>query len=230
MNNKRQSSGALKTMKWNGWLNSVGWMNALSLGSELWYFWPLALKLNTQCKLQIDFDFIRELEGSRLQGYVPNPETSNSGVTIGTGFDLGARNLADLNNLGLSSSLIDKFKPYLGLKKSNAVKKLDDIPLSITSSEAEVLEEKVKVSETNKIITYFDQSESTVKFKCLPAQAQTVIAFVSYQYGYLPRRTAKFWATAITQDWQKMYEILNDFHDKYKTRRQKEAKLIEELL
>lgn len=32
-----------------------------------------------------------------LNGYVPEPESSQSGVTISVGFDLGARNLSDLN-------------------------------------------------------------------------------------------------------------------------------------
>ncbi|WP_393941438.1 pesticin C-terminus-like muramidase, partial [Shewanella sp. S23-S33] len=41
---------------------------------------------------QVNFGFISGLEGGPiLQGYVPDPKNSNSGVTIATGFDLGQR-------------------------------------------------------------------------------------------------------------------------------------------
>ena len=39
----------------------------------------------------IDFTFIEKLEGYRLEGYVPDAENSQSGVTIASGFDLGQR-------------------------------------------------------------------------------------------------------------------------------------------
>ena len=39
---------------------------------------------------KIDRDFIREMEGSSLTGYVPLVKTTNSGVTIAHGFDLGS--------------------------------------------------------------------------------------------------------------------------------------------
>ena len=38
----------------------------------------------------IDWDFILEQEGFRLKGYVPDAKNSKSGVTIASGFDLGA--------------------------------------------------------------------------------------------------------------------------------------------
>lgn len=53
-----------------------------------------------------------------LNGYVPEPETNQSGVTIYVGLDLGARKLSDLNRLGLNASLVSKLTPYLGRKKS----------------------------------------------------------------------------------------------------------------
>lgn len=66
---------------------------------------------------KIDFSFISQLEGGqKLDGYVPAATKSKSGVTIATGFDLGARNEGDLRKLLFSPSLIVKIKPYLGLK------------------------------------------------------------------------------------------------------------------
>lgn len=65
-----------------------------------------------------------------------------------------------------------------------------------------------------------------MKFKDLPAQAQTVIASVSYQYGTLSTKAPKFWAEVIVQDWEAAIKILNKFGDKYPTRRKKEAALL----
>ena len=62
----------------------------------------------------IDYDFIAEREGGRRsKGYVPAAGVSKSGVTIATGFDLGARNEGDLSRLGLGKELSAKLKPYM---------------------------------------------------------------------------------------------------------------------
>ena len=66
----------------------------------------------------VDFDFILEQEGYKLKGYVPDAKKSNSGVTIASGFDLGARNLSDLS--GLPQTIIDKLTPFLGIKGAKA--------------------------------------------------------------------------------------------------------------
>ena len=62
----------------------------------------------------IDWNFILEKEGYKLQGYVPDPENSKSGVTIASGFDLGARTIEDLK--GLPQDIIDALKPFLGFQ------------------------------------------------------------------------------------------------------------------
>src|SRR5215510_13912332 len=85
----------------------------------------------------IDYNFLSAREGGCITtGYVPNPTGSKSGVTLATGFDLGARTEADLTRLGLSSSLVAKLKPYLGKKGSDAVDALKNAPLSVTLPEA----------------------------------------------------------------------------------------------
>ncbi|WP_112140294.1 type VI secretion system tip protein TssI/VgrG [Marinomonas primoryensis] len=183
-----------------------------------------------ECKLRINFEFIKQLEGSRKDGYVPAPDDSQSGVTIGSGFDIGARSLTDLKILGLPDELIKKFSPYVQVKKQEAVALLKDTPLSITDEEQILLEQLVKKSETEKIVNLYNNSESKVKFECLPEEAQTVIASVAYQNGYLPSRTPDFWTQAVKQDWNAVYDNLMDFSDAFPTRREKEAKLIKRLL
>lgn len=75
----------------------------------------------------IDYSFLSAREGGvRLDGYVPAPADSKSGVTIATGFDLGQRDRADLSALGLPLSLIDKLAPYLGIARFDAKKLLED--------------------------------------------------------------------------------------------------------
>ena len=66
----------------------------------------------------IDWNFIKTLEGNNLVGKVPDAEGSKSGVTIASGFDLGARNLADLS--GLPEEIINNLKPFLGFKGAEA--------------------------------------------------------------------------------------------------------------
>lgn len=203
----------------------VGNQTLLALDEAVTIKWKYVRK----CKLMIDHHFIQLLEGTKKEGYVPMPDKSQSGVTIGSGFDLGARNVNDLISMGLPESLVEKFTPYLGLKKYEAVNKLKALPLSLTEADLSIVEATVKKSETDKIIKLFNSS-SKVKFECLPANAQTVVASVAYQYGYLPRRAEKFWEQAINQDWNGMYDNLMAFGDDFEVRRHKEAKLIKEIL
>ncbi|WP_441289508.1 pesticin C-terminus-like muramidase [Sorangium sp. KYC3313] len=65
--------------------------------------------------------------------------SSQSGVTIATGFDLGARGLGDLRTLGLPDVLIGKLTPYLGKKTVTAELYLDRHPLRITRTEADAI-------------------------------------------------------------------------------------------
>jgi len=181
----------------------------------------------------IDWDFIASLEGKRvLKGYVPLPETSKSGVTIATGFDLGQHNEWDLEGLKLSADLTKKLKPYLLLKKSAAVEFLKKNPLTITSEEAieidTALKKKLVPQLKNRYLNSTYNKEK-VSFDDLPAQAQTVIASVSFQYGDLNTARKPFWEAVSTQNWTEAVKILRGYTD-YKPRRKKEADLLEQLV
>lgn len=178
---------------------------------------------------KIDYSFLSELEGgSKTTGYVPAAEVSKSGVTIGTGFDLGQRNEADLKSLGLSSELIATLKPYLGKKAKDAQDALNKAPLNITAAQAANIDKTVKKSHIDLIKQkYNTAAENKKKFIDLPAEAQTVIASVSFQYGVnLDVRTPKFWKASKNQDWKECIKLLNSFGDAYPTRRKKEAALL----
>lgn len=182
----------------------------------------------------IDWEFIASLEGKGVTtGYVPDPTGSKSGVTIATGFDLGQRNETDLTTLGLSAGLITKLKPYLGLKGTVADEFLKKTPLTITDDEAKEIDNKVRAQKVPKLKQQYAQSAhntAKIAFDDLPSQAQTVIASVSFQYGTLSVKTPKFWTAASSQDWVESVKILRNFGDSYRTRRGKEADLLEQVV
>lgn len=178
----------------------------------------------------IDYTFIAAREGSRkLEGYVPAAKVSKSGVTIATGFDLGQRNRADLTALSLPMSLIDTLAPYLGIKGTDAEKLLKETPLKITLLEANTIDRAVKqklvVTLTDRYDTADDNSRRTA-FADLPAEAQTVIASVAFQYGNLATTAPRFWRAVCAQDWATAEKELRNFGDAYPSRRSLEAGLL----
>ena len=66
--------------------------------------------------------------------YIP---TAGSGVTIATGLDLGQQSAPGLARLGVPSNLINRFRPYLGLKRRSDVhtRGLNEKNLKITFQE-----------------------------------------------------------------------------------------------
>lgn len=180
----------------------------------------------------IDHSFISKLEGgSKSNGYVPASKVSQSGVTIATGFDLGQRNESDLKSLALHPSLMDKLKPYLGLKSQDAKKALNAHPLVIAPDQAVEIDKAVKKKHIEQLeLKYNSNVNNAVKFSDLPREAQTVLASISFQYGVgLDVRAPKFWEAVTKQDWNSAIEILKDFSDAYPTRRNKEAELLENI-
>ena len=183
---------------------------------------------------KIDYDFISKLEGGRQTiGYVPDANTSKSGVTIATGFDLGQRNEDDLKALNLPHSLIDKLKPYFGKKRTEAEEFLKTYPLIIEDSYAQIIDKAVKKNHTQELKIKYSVSphnKKKIAFFNLPSEAQTVIASVSFQYGVnLNIRTPNFWKAVSSQNWMLAIHELRNFGDKYPTRRKKEAKLLEKI-
>ena len=81
-------------------------------------------------------DLLLLLEGNVSEGYVPKGR-SNSGVTVGIGFDVGQHNPSDLEKMGLNTSLIAKLTPYLKKKGQAARDVLETVPLKLTEPEME---------------------------------------------------------------------------------------------
>ena len=177
---------------------------------------------------EVDFDFIHALEGGRvLRAYVPDPVGSRSGVTIASGFDLGQRDMADLKALGLNDSLCGRCAPHLGLTGSEAVRSLATTPLAISEEEARLIDNATSRRHVSALVAAFDAA-STKPFASLTPEQQTVVASVSFQYGVaLWRRTPNFWRQVTLGDWKAALSNLRNFGDRYPTRRNREADLLE---
>lgn len=180
---------------------------------------------------QVDRDFIHLMEGSSLKGYVPLPKTTQSGVTIAHGFDLGQPSLAEFNNLPISESLKKKLRPYVGLRKQAAVNFLKKHPLTITEAELQQLNLVAANKILQPLMKYYQQA-SGHSFLNLPAAAQTVLFSYAYQNGpafMKQTRYQKLWHFFVNKNWYLASQELRQFKQ-YKLRRMSEAKLLEQLL
>ena len=184
----------------------------------------------------VDIEYINKEEGDNvLDGYTLPPEQfSKSGVTVATGVDLGARNLNDLK--GLDSKIIEKLKPYLGLKGKNAKKQLDLIPLKLSEKESNTLNKFIQKKILTKLKTKWN-NDSKIKFNKLSTEQATVLASVAFQYGSSFKRTdgtqMNFYKLALNNDWQGVYDELMDFKDKSESvnkRHKRAAKILKKYL
>lgn len=185
--------------------------------------------------MAIDFDFIRKLEGFETSGYIPKDKKGNilgqSGVTIGSGIDLGQWTEKQLLDMGVDFSVIAKLKPYLGKKKDAADKLLQQQPLQLGSSEAEDLTEAVKQHFANKVSDWYDKNNNkNNRFSSLPDGVQTAITSVSFQYGIGLDKTPNFKKQVLDNNWNDMLANLRNFGDDYETRRNQEADLLSQTL
>lgn len=173
----------------------------------------------------VDFDFIERLEGSSLVGYVPDHNNSNSGVTIACGFDIGARKRRTIKKM-FNPELAAKLVPYCGVHGLSAKLMTNFMPLVVTSDEAATINEVVQNQVLQRLLAQWSKSTST-SFESLSIEKRTVIASVSFQYGSLALKAPKFWQQVTMGDWLGAVANLRDFKDRYDTRRNKEADLLE---
>lgn len=177
----------------------------------------------------VDFSFIKEREGYEKSIYVPlendGTVSNKSGPTIASGFDIGQRSESDLK--GLPTSIINKLKPYLGLKGSAAKTFVDNNKLTLTTKELDIINEFAKKQEIGKLKQDWNNSASTVSFDDLTKEQATVVASVAFQYGNLATETPKFWGYVTSGDWVAAAKELRNFGDKHPSRRKLEANYLE---
>ena len=96
---------------------------------------------------QIDWDFIGAREGKGVnKGYIPElPDGTvrgQSGLTIATGWDVGQMSLEELLASGLPPEIINKVRPFVGLKKEEAQAKYKELgaPM-LEEGESDIIDE-----------------------------------------------------------------------------------------
>ena len=197
---------------------------------------PLAKRADGS-KTDVDWSFISDREGGQvLTGYVPDASGSQSGVTIGTGIDLGQRSESDITGLAISADLKTKLKPYCGKKAKDATDHLKKNPLTVTADEAGSLDKAIKQPLLDKLIAAYDAAVdkanaadkcTRVHFNDLPQGVQTALASANFQYGSLPGSTPNYWKQVTEQRWKDASDNLKKFGDSYPTRRKLEAGLVD---
>ncbi len=191
--------------------------------------------------MSIDYAFIRsvleEHEGrAATRGYVPQDRSGKvfgvSGVTIGTGLDLGQQSAAGLKAMGVPPGLIELFTPYLGLKKEAAKAKLAKQPLQITSVEAASLDKAVQTHYIAQVEARYNRDLPARPFLQIPHEAQAVLVSLLYQRGLnSPKKYPNTWQALLAGDWPAAAARLGNaaLWDGYQQRRAAEGKLIEDL-
>jgi len=175
---------------------------------------------------QVDWDFIEAREGKgKTTGYVPitkGKTIGKSGVTIGSGVDLGSKNRKYFKDAGLDSTIIDKLEPFFGMKGAEAKKEAKK--LKLTKAEATKVTTAVKKIELDNVTKAFNKASKT-KFSSLPKSWQTVITSVVFQYGTAQIKKQTFWKQITKGDFDAAYKNLRNWGE-YPTRRNLEADLI----
>jgi len=175
----------------------------------------------------IDPNFIGRQEGFRLDGYVPDPVSSRSGVTVGTGVDIGQLSVADIEALAIPQELKQKLAPYAGLIRQDAVRFLNSHPLHLTEDEARILDGVITQKTIDELSHRYTEASGR-SFSELPPEAQTAIGDIAYHYGSnLAQRMPNFWSDVVEGRWETVIQKLRNFGDRYPTRRNAEADLLQ---
>lgn len=168
----------------------------------------------------------------------PNPERyvpmGISGVTIGTGVDLGQTDKITLRNMSVSNAIVYQLMPYFEQRKAAAVAVLHRLPLTLSQSDADELDAAMLNHHITKIADYYDRAVGLPgRFATLPWQAQAAIVSIQYQRGVnSPRKYPNTWKAFVNQDWADAAVRLKNasLWSGYQARRRLEGRLIEELL
>lgn len=193
--------------------------------------------------------FLATVEGKQqTQGYIPcalvgggtanykggpNPERYKpmgvSGVTIGTGVDLGQTDAATLTKIGVSVATVNSLRPYLGQRGPAAVTVLHRLPLTVSQAVAEDLDEAMHRHHISIAQARYDKDAGAGAFEQLPWQAQAAIVSIIYQRG--PGSISKFkntWADFVGRDWPGAARRLmnGSLWERYQSRRAAEGRLL----
>ena len=167
--------------------------------------------------------------GDHPERYIP---MGISGVTVGTGVDLGQTDAASLAGIGIEEVLIERLRPWLGRRQRDAVNALHAAPLTLAAEEADALDAAMLRHHVRKIAARYEWEAGAGAFSELPWQAQAVIVSILYQRGVnSPSKFQKTWAALVRRDWADAARRLKtgSFWEGYQQRRAREGALLAEL-
>ena len=104
---------------------------------------------------QLSEDLLFVLEGDGSKAYFPG--NKRSGVTVGKGFDIGQHSVRDMQKMGFSKKLINKFKPYAELKGNAAKNILKEKELILLPEEVEEVDRIVLPYKREKFLKDYPQ-------------------------------------------------------------------------
>ena len=190
--------------------------------------------------MPIDHNYIRAIlerfEGKGIaRGYVPSKNgvpLGVSGVTIGTGVDLGQQTGPGLLDMGVPHAVVRKLLPYIGLKKDAALAAIKDQPLVLTPAEVAALDDAVFARYLRDIEARYNKDNPASPFADLPPEAQAVLVSILYQRGLgSPKSYPNTWTLLLKGDWPGAAAKLCNgaLWDGYQARRAAEGKLLKQI-
>lgn len=118
---------------------------------------PEVLKvINERLGTKVNFGALSRFEGGQwTRGYVP--PAGRSGVTIGTGFDIGQWKTHELRSkLDIPENIAARLDRYTGHIRDDAVARLRASPLEVTRDEANVIDRGVHQYFVRETMSYWD--------------------------------------------------------------------------
>ena len=157
-----------------------------------------------------------------------------SGVTVGTGLDLGQQGEADLRRMGLDDATISRFRPYLGKKRQDAVAALAVAPLTLSDAECDAVDNAVHDDYIRRAADLYDRNTESRSFADQPQEAQAVIVSLFYQLGNpFPSKNHTgyplLYGHLCHGDWQVASHELQTGFRNYANRRADEGRLLREV-
>jgi murein DD-endopeptidase MepM/ murein hydrolase activator NlpD len=188
--------------KYRFWKDAEGLGCDLPKGGMVYHYQPLIFKAvmfpappsqplpppAAPGEYDIDWGFVARLEGTRSDVYVPNKKGTvigKSGPTVASGFDLGQIDKNGFDSYGFSSSIQTKLDVFVGKKGDVALAFVKANKCTLTETELQEVESKVKARYAKAAEKFFNKatSESDLKFKAKSKEIQTVYGSVYFQYG-----------------------------------------------
>ena len=178
-------------------------------------WWPIIKSISKNGAITVLLNFHKNDDGSLAttkDGYKILDGSSQSGVTIGTGVDLGQQEPTAykkrLKGFEVSQELIDKLEPYMHLKRAEAAEYLLAHPLTVTKKEADLLDAEMKDDHLKNTIAEYNNIVKGIKkhrtFKELSSAEQTILFSRHYQDGNIKkgasRAIAEFLAQGLVQN------------------------------